>query len=168
MKVLVCGGRNVGRPSDQVERSLAAREIARAGAERDFVADTLSFLHREKPFSLVIGGEEGGAERLGMQWAQRSCIPTRAFTRKRGLLQTEVIGDRNLRMLLEGKPDLIVCFGEGENTSRMLRSAKSAGIEALLFASLSGSAPSANEQPPTGQFHMEGLARAFTSAAKAR
>ncbi|PPD45199.1 MAG: hypothetical protein CTY15_05330 [Methylocystis sp.] len=163
MKVLVCGSRNVGRSSENVHVSLSGQEVAKAGAQRDFVSSTLTILHSECRFSLVIAGDEGGAERLGLHWAQRNGIPTMAVARKKGVLlqkKVEDIKERNLRMLREGEPQLIVCFGEGENTSRLLAAAQAKGIEALLFDPFAGAPPPRAEAPrPPG---------VVTSAARAR
>jgi hypothetical protein len=50
-------------------------------------------------------------------------------------------------MLREGAPEMIVCFGEGENTSRLLAAAQAKGIEALLFDPFTGAPPPRVEAP---------------------
>ncbi len=59
MRVLVCGGRNVGRVSRNVSRHATADihgGVKQATQERQFVADRMNELHAEKKFTEIIGG----------------------------------------------------------------------------------------------------------------
>lgn len=124
MKVIVCGGRNVGRPSSDAE-------IRRATAERDFVFKTLEALHLEKGFSLLIAGNEGGAERLGLAWANRNNIPTQPYGRERRVFRKETIDERNLRMFKSEHPALVISFGTGETTMRIISLAERLGVQTI-------------------------------------
>jgi hypothetical protein len=129
---LVCGGRNIGRAT-QSSASGAASAITIATAQRNFVAATLTRLHLEAPFSKIIGGEEGGAERLGIHWAATNKIATHIFGRSNSGFRGEDIFQRNSRMLREGKPDIVIAFGEGQSTNKLLEEAAAAGVATLKF-----------------------------------
>lgn len=129
---LICGGRNIGRAS-QSSHSGASSAVAIATAQRNFVAATLLRLHLEEPFSKIIGGDEGGAERLGIHWAATNKIATQIFRRSNAGARGENIFQRNSRMLREGKPDIVIAFGEGESTNKLLAEAAAAGVATLKF-----------------------------------
>lgn len=129
---LICGGRDVGRAL-QKDAESATHAVELATAQRNFVAATLDRLHEEHPFSLIIGGNEGGAERLGVHWAATRKVTSKIFRRKSRLLKTEDIFQRNSRMLREGKPDVVIAFGSGESTEKLLAEALSLGLPTLTF-----------------------------------
>ncbi len=85
-------------------------------------------LHAEKKFSEVIGGDDGGAERLCTNWAKVNGIPLTIFERKD---RRENTIDRNLRMLKASSPELIIAFGGGESTFALLSEAKKRGIPVI-------------------------------------
>lgn len=91
---LICGGRNVGRAT-RTDTNSAQSAVERATAQRNFVTATLDRLHQEEPFSKIIGGEEGGAERLGIHWAVTHKVTSQIFQREKKLLRTEDIFQRN-------------------------------------------------------------------------
>ncbi len=124
MRVLICGGRNVGRVSKSTGFQNAGHELEAASAARLFISDMLSKLHAEQPFTLVICGAEGGAERLGKKWAELANIPVQPFM----MDQRQTISDRNKRMLDQGKPEFIIAFEGGEETEIMLANAEQRGI----------------------------------------
>ncbi len=131
MKVLVCGNRNVGRTNPNATHLNAKAEIQRATNERTFVFDYLSSIHKEKSFTEVIGGDEGGAERLGLHWATVNKIPQKLWNRTS---KKESIIDRNKRMLAGSKPDLIIAFGSGVSTEILTGAAKEKGIQVVEVA----------------------------------
>lgn len=135
MRVLICGARNLGRAnaSPVGARKDACDVIERSTRERVFVGEKLDVLHSIFAFSLVICGREGGAERLGRQWAEVRNVPVEVFDRITGRRAVESLDARNLRMLTDGKPDLFVAFGRGEMTTLMLQRAKECGVEIMLF-----------------------------------
>lgn len=85
----------------------------------------LDRLHQKQPLSLIICGDEGGAERLGLAWAQNKGVPVEIFSRQ----AREDIVRRNNRMLREGKPDRVLSFAAGETTIALLAEARRLGIE---------------------------------------
>jgi hypothetical protein len=128
MKVLVCGGRNVGKTNPNATHMDAPAEISRATKERNFVSEYLLKIHNEKPITEVIGGEEGGAERLGLHWAAVNKVNSIVWKR---LNTKETTIARNSRMLNAGKPDLVIAFGSGQSTSVLVKEAKEKGVQTL-------------------------------------
>jgi hypothetical protein len=131
VKVLVCGNRNVGRTNPNATHLNAKAEIQRATNERTFVFDYLSTIHKEKSFTEVIGGDEGGAERLGLHWATVNKVSQKVWTRSS---KKESVIDRNNRMLAGSIPDLVIAFGSGESTTILIGAAKEKGIQVLEVA----------------------------------
>jgi hypothetical protein len=131
MRAIVCGGRNVGRTDPNALHLGAATEIKKAGAARTFVLEMMDELHADRSFSEIIGGNEGGAERLGISWAASRRIPVNVFERKS---RRETTIHRNLRMLRASKPDLIIAFGGGESTQVLLKEAHKLGVPVLEIA----------------------------------
>jgi hypothetical protein len=131
MRVIICGGRNVGRTDPNALHLDAASEIKRASAARRFVSAKMDELHVEKPFGEIIAGNEGGAERLGISWAVFKRIPHKVFERKN---RKETTFERNIRMLRESQPDLIIAFGGDESTTALLMEAKRLGVPAVEIA----------------------------------
>lgn len=131
MRALVCGGRNIGRTDPRKQSLEAGDEIRRATTVRKFVSETLDSLHAEKIFCEIIGGDEGGAERLGISWAVANQIPRKIFTRAN---RTETTIKRNLRMLRESSPDLIIAIGGGESTTALLAEARRLGVPVIELA----------------------------------
>ena len=99
---------------------------------------------------MVIGGEEGGAEKLGVHWARLNKIPCVSVRRLKfepsGLEKTfaffwsgdsssyrrkESMLERNQRMLDENPPDAVLAFGTGKTTGSLIRDARARGIEVI-------------------------------------
>lgn len=113
MRVLVCGGRDFG--------------------DVDFVNNTLDQMHMlDGPITQVISGGASGADELGHQWALLREVPSQQY-----FADWEHEGHaagpiRNLRMLNEGKPDLIMAFPGGRGTADMVRKAKAADVRVII------------------------------------
>ncbi len=131
IKALICGGRNVGRTNPNSLHSRAADEIRKATAVRKFVSEVMDELHVEKVFSEIVAGNEGGAERLGVSWATVNRIPCKIFDRK-GPKESTI--QRNMRMLRESQPAMVVAFGGGESTTALLEEAKRHGVTCVEIA----------------------------------
>ena len=133
MKVLICGGRDVGR-SGMVTDALSAEtaaEATQASREILFVNNKLDDLHAQLCFSHVICGSSKGAERLGLDWAQLKGIPTTIFKSRGILFRRETVNSRNLRMLKDGQPDMCIAFGGAEVTEDLLSHAAGIGIKII-------------------------------------
>lgn len=108
MRVLVCGGRY-------------------------FLDDVLLFrylddLHGRLHVDVLIHGAARGADSLAGQWANDRTVPVEVYPadwdrhrRRAGYL-------RNVQMLREGRPDLVVAFSGGIGTAMMVRLAGEAGV----------------------------------------
>ena len=113
-RVLVCGGRNY--------------------TDRQRVRGVLDFVEHlgDAPLVIIHGGA-GGADRYAGGWATlrlRECIVYQADWKTHGKAAGPL---RNQRMLVEGKPDLVVVFEGGRGTADMVRRAKAAGVEIMFI-----------------------------------
>lgn len=104
MRVLVCGGRGF-YDWRLLEKTLGELEITD-----------------------VIHGAASGADMLAHQWAYYNNVrmhPYPANWEKEGKLAGV---QRNYRMLVEGKPDVVIAFQGGKGTANMVNQAKKAGV----------------------------------------
>lgn len=111
MRVLVCGGRDFDN--------------------MDGLVHVLDQLHAQQPITLVIHGNARGADALADRWAgsrrvrvDRYDADWKAHGRSAGPI-------RNRRMLVEGKPDLVVAFPGGRGTANMVEQARKAGVKVM-------------------------------------
>jgi hypothetical protein len=111
LRVLVCGGRDFH--------------------DRGLLNDALDRLHAERGFSLVIAGGARGADTLAEEWAKARNIPCEIYHADWEGLGRKAGPIRNARMLVAGKPDLVVGFPGGRGTAHMVRIAREAGVEAI-------------------------------------
>jgi len=80
---------------------------------------------------LVINGGAHGADRIAAAWAKKRGIPVRYFKPDWDRLGGYAGLERNNRMLVEGKPDLVIAFrmpGDSRGTDHMVRIAEKAGV----------------------------------------
>lgn len=111
MKVLICGGR------DYIDEF-------KLGA-------TMDTLTRYQKITLVIEGEARGADTLGRVWGESRGIPVDKYPAQWDKYGRKAGPIRNVQMLEEGKPDLVVAFGGGTGTNHMVSIAKAKGIKVL-------------------------------------
>jgi YspA, cpYpsA-related SLOG family len=106
-RVLVCGGRDF--------------------ADQAFLDDYLNAIVAD--ISHVIVGGAPGADTLAERWARAHCIPFTVYMAD-WLFHGKAAGPlRNRRMLVEGKPDLVIAFAGGRGTANCLKQAQELGIE---------------------------------------
>jgi len=116
VKVLVCGGREFN--------------------DADFIFSELDRLHTQFHIVTVIEGDARGVDRIAGDWA-----------RARGLDLVEYPADwknegrhaaliRNVRMLQEGKPDMVVAFPGGGGTNHTCWHAEKLGIQVVKVAAV--------------------------------
>ena len=118
MRVLVCGG----------------REYTDAVA----LGEVLDRLHAETPFAWVIHGASRGADALAEQWARAAGVSTHAFPADWDLHGRSAGVRRNNRMLVEGKPDLVVAFPGGRGTAHMKAIARASGVQLAIMSKRRG------------------------------
>jgi len=109
MRVLVCGGR------DFKDWQLLHAEL-----------DNL-----KPPATHIIHGTARGADKLASDWAQSRNIPETRFRAEWEIFGRAAGPLRNQKMLMEGKPDLVVAFPGSAGTADMVRRAKAAGVRVI-------------------------------------
>lgn len=113
MRVLVCGGRT--------------------WTDFDSVYGLLDDVHDERPIECVIEGNSRGVDRMAGYWARKNSIHNLKFPALWEKYGKSAGPRRNLQMIVEGKPDLVIAFPGGKGTADMVRQAKLAGVEILEF-----------------------------------
>ena len=112
MRVLVCGGRDLG------DWKLVHRT-----------------LYRSKVFQsirpTVIHGGARGADEYAGRWARVNGFKEEAFPADWKTHGKAAGPIRNQQMIDEGKPDLVIAFPGGRGTADMVRRARKAGIEVM-------------------------------------
>ena len=111
-KVLVCGGRNYN--NDQLLYTIL-----------DHMYDEYGLLG---PIVIIHGGARG-ADTLGDQWAKDRQIPIEEFKAEWDIYGKSAGYIRNKRMLVEGKPNLVIAFPGGAGTQNMINLAKASAVE---------------------------------------
>lgn len=111
MRVLVCGGR--------------------AFSDKRLVAKTLSPLHRQRAFSVLIHGGASGADEIAHLWAEFAGVPIERYPADWKQFGPAAGPIRNRQMLVDGKPDLVVAFPGGRGTANMVAQAREAGVEVI-------------------------------------
>jgi len=106
MRVLVCGGREFG--------------------DRKLLHDTLDNLTIQP--TIVIHGAARGADSLAAAWAYEKGIPTWPFPADWEQFGRSAGIKRNLQMLAQGNPDLVVAFPGGRGTQHMVDTASYRGF----------------------------------------
>ena len=107
MKVLICGGRDYNN--------------------YEFMRGVLTVYNIEE----IISGEARGADTLARTYAEDYSIRYRGFPADWNTFGKSAGVIRNKRMLVEGKPDLVIAFPGGRGTANMIKQAKEANITVL-------------------------------------
>jgi hypothetical protein len=108
MRVLVCGGRDY--------------------ADYETLSATLENGHARERISLIVHGGAKGADCLAGVWAFRRGVKCEVFPAdwdKDGRAAGPI---RNIRMLRESKPDIVLAFPGGKGTAHMISIARKAGV----------------------------------------
>ena len=110
MRVLVCGGR--------------------AYDDAQTIASLLNGFWSDGMDVLIHGGASG-ADRLAALWAEARKIPTETYLANWKAYGKAAGPMRNQRMLVEGKPDVVVAFPGGRGTADMVNRARRAGVSII-------------------------------------
>lgn len=131
MRVIVCGGRTYGVPSNS--RNMTEQERAadskRASRERAHVWQTLGTMEPEIT-EIAHGGAEG-ADMCAGNWAHAAAIPCLVFRADWSLHGRAAGPIRNAQMLREFAPDAVIAFPGGRGTADMIRQARAAGVRVI-------------------------------------
>lgn len=111
MRVLVCGGRDF----DDI----------------NLLNETLDKLHATKRIKLIIHGAARGADELAEWWAYQNHVLVMKFPVSKeewARVGPSAGPRRNKKMILLGKPDLVVAFPGGTGTADMVKQASKYSI----------------------------------------
>jgi hypothetical protein len=109
---------------------LANSELQIKSAEL-FVEEALSALHEKYVFTRLIHGAARGADMLAAGWGFKNNIPCMAYPANWERYGKSAGPRRNIQMLVEGKPDMVIAFPGGRGTKHMVEIAKKAKIKVL-------------------------------------
>ena len=120
MRVLVCGGRNFH--------------------DMDLLKRTIDTVHGfvdcnpkacEDNITTIISGHARGADQLGESYATQMGIGLEVYRAEWDIYGKSAGYKRNMRMLVEGQPDLVIAFPGGRGTAMMVRIAKEADVDVM-------------------------------------
>lgn len=148
VRVLVCGGRTFGEPMKN--RHLATHEereadMARVSRQRDLIKRTLYDLCDEYgcwqapdqygnqlPGDItIIHGAAKGADRIADEWAVVNWVQIEEYPAQWDMYGKRAGFLRNLQMIVEGKPDVVVAFPGGPGTANMVKQAHAYRIRVI-------------------------------------
>lgn len=121
MKILACGGR------DNWDHEGVTRELDKLHAEYLLEREMNIFI---APFLIITGGANG-IDSCALQWAMTRGVKFQVFQADWKGYGKRAGPARNLRMIIEGKPDLVLGFKGGTGTRDMINQATLAGIEVI-------------------------------------
>jgi YspA, cpYpsA-related SLOG family len=108
MIVLVCGGRDF--------------------TNRHYMFKVLDNLHDTTPIAFLIEGGARGADFFARHWAIEREVRYKTYPADWGKYGGDAGPIRNLQMLEEGKPDLVIAFPGGPGTRHMVDIARRKGF----------------------------------------
>ena len=107
MKILVCGGRSY--------------------SNRNVVTYWLEVLHP----TVIVNGGANGADALARQWADQNDVTCLTYPAEWDVYGRKAGPIRNLEMLIEENPDLVLAFPGSDGTANMIHLARTAGHSLL-------------------------------------
>lgn len=107
-RVLVCGGRDF--------------------ADREQLFDILDAAHEANPIELLIHGAAPGADSLAADWALSRDILCQAYPADWEMYGKGAGPIRNTKMLIEGRPHLVIAFHGDKGTRNMVDQATTRGV----------------------------------------
>ena len=108
MRVLVCGGRDY--------------------SDWQRVWAVLDEFHSLYNIDVVIHGAARGADTLASDWAHNRNVPVEPYRAQWNTHSNASGPIRNIQMLVEGKPDIVIAFPGGKGTDNMKTQATAAGV----------------------------------------
>lgn len=101
MKVLVCGGRDF--------------------TDYNTTEKVLNHLNKQRPITCIVSGHARGADTLGEQWASENDVPVSLYPADWKTHGKSAGPIRNLEMLRNESPDLVVAMPGGRGTNHMVQ-----------------------------------------------
>jgi len=105
--------------------------------DREFIFTRLDEMDPLYGIDFVIEGCARGADRIAEQWAVARHKPLRHFPAEWSKWGNYAGQHRNVQMLNEGKPDLVIAFHtalqQSKGTAHMVKIAREAGIQTFVF-----------------------------------
>jgi len=125
MRVLVCGGRSYADKAKVYNTLDALCEQRGMKGDEDACGNWMP-----KDIRIIHGGATG-ADALADDWAVVNWVPVDEFKADWARDGKAAGPLRNQRMLVDGRPDLVVAFPGGRGTADMVRRARAAGVEVI-------------------------------------
>ena len=119
MKILVCGGRTYGTKRD--EKNNRVDDPFEIG----LLNKVLSSIFK---VDLLINGNAKGADALSTAWATENKVPTLLYPAEWDKYYKSAGPIRNLRMLKESAPDMVVAFSGGKGTAHVIETARANNV----------------------------------------
>jgi len=128
-RILVCGGRDF--------------------TDRLTIYTILDYFHKNAPIAVLIHGAAQGADMLADDWAKEKGIMREPYPANWSSYHGANAGRvRNVKMLREGKPDLVIAFPGGKGTKHMRSIAKEKGLPVFDIAMKVKGREKPQEVPP--------------------
>ena len=134
LRILVCGSRTWGRPTDDSPEALSV-------AEEQVALLNKTLRECVKADDVVIHGGAAGADYLAGKWARTMNVSCWAFPAQWRLHGKRAGFLRNQRMLDEGEPILVIAFfatPDSKGTKMMCEIAEKAGVKVVSNLSAEG------------------------------
>jgi predicted polyphosphate/ATP-dependent NAD kinase len=128
-RVLVCGGRDYGRKWTGTQWDEDERQIDRLFAVLDKALQAATLAG--KSFTLVHGGARGADSLSGLWATTRQVSDVRVYEADWKTHGKRAGPIRNIKMLDEEKPHVVIAFPGGAGTANMIKLAKDKGIPVL-------------------------------------
>lgn len=99
--------------------------------DRKYVFDVLDELNKQTPIKIIIHGAARGADKLADIWAKSRGVSFKPYPADWVKYGNGAGPIRNIHMLKDSKPDLVVAFPGNKGTAHMVSIAKKAGIKVI-------------------------------------
>lgn len=126
-RILICGGR------DFDDRDLLYNTLDKICLDREWIISSED--GNWLPQVVVIGGKAKGADTIGIDWAVINQCDFIEYPADWDRYGSKAGPLRNIQMLEEGKPDLVVAFPspKSRGTYHMIKIAEKAGVEVIVI-----------------------------------
>jgi hypothetical protein len=125
MRILVCGGRDYSYYDNYITMCEVMDEICE---EYDLFYDDGTYQMPDANKLTIIHGGARGADNLIDRWAVARGLPMEVYPAEWHKYGNKAGFVRNMQMLSEGKPDLVVAFPGGRGTAHMVTIAEKHGV----------------------------------------